>query len=303
MARQLPQLPGVKHRFVSIGEFKNHVAIAGEGDPVVLLHGWPEHWYAWRAVIPRLAERYQVLCPDLRGFGWTDIAWEGFEKENLADDLLRLLDAMDIDRIRLVGHDWGGWIGFLLALRRPERIRQLVALNVPPPWPRVTPRTLVAARHFSYQLVLASPLVGPRMLQRRPGYVRRLMRRSAHRDVWTKEDFRIYSRELMSPPRARASALLYRTFLLRELLPVVAGRYRRARLTTPTLLLHGERDRAVSKHLISGYERHADDLRVEFVAEAGHYLPEERPELVADRTLEFFGAAGRSRAGSAAERA
>ena len=285
----MPQLPGVRHRFVNAGDLKTHVAVAGKGDPVILLHGWPEHWYAWRSVIPLLAERHQVFAPDLRGFGWTDIAWKGFDKENMADDVLRLMDALEIERARIVGHDWGGWIGFLLALRHPERVRQLVALGAPPPWPRVTPGNLLAARHLSHMVTLAAPYAAQRLLQHHPGYIRRLIRKWSHdRSGFTKEDFRIYSRDLRSPTRARASALLYRTFLLRELLPVAAGRYRKARLETPTLVLHGKRDGAVPPRLVAGHERHAADLRVELVPDAGHFLPEERPELVAEKILAFF---------------
>jgi pimeloyl-ACP methyl ester carboxylesterase len=294
MARQMPQFPGVKHRFVDAGDLKTHVAVAGKGDPVVLLHGWPEHWYAWRSVIPRLAEHHRVIVPDLRGFGWTDIAWKGFEKENMADDVIRLLDAMDFDRVRIVGHDWGGWIGFLLALRRPERIEQLVAMSVPPPWPRPTPRNLIAARRFAYMLGLALPFVGQRLQERHPGFVRRVIRRGAATgNAFTGEDYKIYARDLKSPTRARATALLYRTFLLRELIPVAAGRYRKVRLTTPTLLLHGKQDRVVPAQFLRGHERHADDLRLELVPGAGHYPPEERPDYVSDKVLEFFGSRDR----------
>lgn len=293
----MPQFPGVRHRFVNAGDLKTHVAVAGEGEPVVLLHGWPEHWYAWRSVIPRLKDRYQVIAPDLRGFGWTDIAWKGFEKENMADDVLRLMDAMEIERFRVVGHDWGAWIGFLLALRRPDRVRQLVATGAPPPWLRPSPRSLLAAPRFAYQLVLAAPFIGKGLLEHRPGFARWMIQRGAASDKNFKgADFRIYGRDLKSPTRARASALLYRSFLTRELLPVLAGRYRRSRLETPTLVLQGREDPLVPRSLLWGHERYADDLRVELVPNAGHYLPEERPRVVADRVLEFFDAADHSAA-------
>ena len=68
----LPYVPGVRHRQVRAGDLEMHVAEAGEGDPIVLLHGWPQHWYLWRDVIPLLAPHGRVICPDLRGFGWTD---------------------------------------------------------------------------------------------------------------------------------------------------------------------------------------------------------------------------------------
>ena len=87
---------------------------------MLLLHGWPQHWYCWRLVIPELAKHYRVLAMDLRGFGWTDIAWEGLDKETMADDVANVMGALEIDRARIVGHDWGGWIGYLLAIRRPS---------------------------------------------------------------------------------------------------------------------------------------------------------------------------------------
>lgn len=289
----MPQFPGVRHRFVGAGDLKMHVAVAGQGEPVILLHGWPEHWYAWRAVIPPLAERYQVLAPDLRGFGWTDIAWKGFDKENMAGDILRLMDALEIERARIVGHDWGGWIGFLLALGHPERVSQLAVLGVASPWARPTPGNLLAARRLSHMVTLAAPYAAQRLLQHHPGYIRRLIRRWAHdRSRFDKEDFRIYSRDLRSPTRARASALLYRTFVLRELLPVMAGRYRRLRLGTPTLILHGKRDGAVAPRLVAGGERQADDLRVELLPDVGHFPHEERPEAVAEKLIDFFAEAG-----------
>lgn len=294
MAHEMPQIPGVAHRFVNTGKLRMHVATAGEGDPVVLVHGWPQHWYAWRGVIPRLAERYSVVVPDLRGFGWTDIAWQGFEKENMADDVLRLLDALELEKVRLAGHDWGGWLGFLLALRNPERIERLVAISVPPPWSRVRLRTALAARSLRYQLLLAAPFFGQRLIEKDPSFVRRRLRKwSSDRSAFTKADYRIYARDLKAPTRARASMLLYRTFLARELLPVLAGRYREARLETPTLLLHGRSDPVIRPLLLQGAERNADDLRVELIPGAGHFLPEERPDKVVEHMLEFFQAEAR----------
>ncbi|HEV2075804.1 MAG TPA: alpha/beta hydrolase [Thermoleophilaceae bacterium] len=294
MAHAIPQLPGVKHRFANAGGLKTHVALAGEGDPVVLLHGWPEHWYAWRRVIPRLAERHRVIAADLRGFGWTDIAWKGFEKESMAGDVARLLDALELPRARVIGHDWGGWIGFMLALRHPERVEQFVALSTLPPWVRLSLGNVLALRHLGYQVPLALPYAGKRLLERHPGYIRRAIRsKAADRSGFTKEDFRLYARDIRAPTRARASMLLHRTFLGRELVPSLAGRYRGERLTVPTLVMHGKRDPVVPPRLLAGLDRHAEDLRVEIVPDAGHYLPEERPELVADRAIEFFQGAER----------
>jgi pimeloyl-ACP methyl ester carboxylesterase len=103
-------------------------------------------------VAPVLAPQGRLLCPDLRGFGWTDAPSRGYDRETMAQDVLALLDELGLERVDLVGHDWGGWIGFLLALRRPERIRRFVALNVVPPWPSRDPRNLLEAWRMAYQI-------------------------------------------------------------------------------------------------------------------------------------------------------
>ena len=91
----------------------------------MLLHGWPQHWYEWRHQIPVLAEHYRVICPDLRGFGWSDAPPGGYDKETLAADVVNLLDALGLDRVKLIGHDWGGWVGFLLCIDPPRAGRAL----------------------------------------------------------------------------------------------------------------------------------------------------------------------------------
>jgi pimeloyl-ACP methyl ester carboxylesterase len=103
-----PSLPGVSHRFVNVavaeGRLTLHVAEAGVGEPVLMLHGWPGHWYSWRQLVPHLSESYRLLMPDLRGFGWSDAPGSGYDPRTFAADTLALLDALELDRVRLVGH-------------------------------------------------------------------------------------------------------------------------------------------------------------------------------------------------------
>jgi len=144
----------VSHRYVDAGGLRMHVAEAGEGDPIVLLHGWPQHWYLWRSVIPQLAPHAHVICPDLRGFGWTDVPGSGYDRETMAQDVLSLLDAEGLDQVRLAGHDWGGWIGFLLCLRHPARVERFVAMNIVPPWPSLNPRDVLELWRMAYQVLV-----------------------------------------------------------------------------------------------------------------------------------------------------
>ena len=158
----------VTHRSVRARGLDFHLAEAGEGDDVVLcLHGWPQHWYEWRHLMPALADRHRVLALDLRGFGWSDAPRDGYEKEELATDVLAVLDALGLERVKLVGHDWGAWIGFLLCLREPRRFERYLALNILPPW---TSARAMAPHlwRFWYQWVILSPGLGYRAAPQRP---------------------------------------------------------------------------------------------------------------------------------------
>lgn len=285
--RKVPELEGVEHRYVEARGLRFHVAEAGAGEPLVMLHGWPQHWWEWRHQIPALAQRYRVVCPDLRGFGWSDAPRDGYEKENLAEDVLALLDALQLGRIRLVGHDWGGWIGFLLAIRVPERIERYLALNIAHPFQRPNPRLALSVWRFWYQVVIGSPILGERAvraLARRPN-------RFAHWNgagAWRTQDAEIFLGQFREPARAHASVKLYRTFVTREMAAMVAGRYRRSRLTVPTLLLFGTDDQVVRPAMLDGYQRYADDMTVEMHDGIGHFIADEAPELVTRRSLEFF---------------
>jgi pimeloyl-ACP methyl ester carboxylesterase len=280
-----PYVEGVEHRFVDTGRLRMHVAEAGTGEPLVMLHGWPQHWYEWRHQIPPLAEQYRVICPDLRGLGWSDAPPTGYEKENMADDVVALMDALELDRVRLVAHDWGGWIGFILCLRHPDRFKRYLPLNIPHPWGEFSLRTTASLWRFWYQWLIASPGLGERVV--RSGRLARLMLTFGRPEA-AKQDVEAFLEPLREPARARASVQIYRTFLLREFLPVIRGRYKSMRLRTPTLLLYGTGDPVITPRFLEGYEPYADDMRIEHVDGASHFVAEDRPELVTQRALEFF---------------
>jgi pimeloyl-ACP methyl ester carboxylesterase len=268
-----------------------HVAEAGEGPPVVLLHGWPQHWWIWRKVIPDLARDHRLICPDLRGFGWSEAPRGRYEISELAADVLALLDELGLERVDLIGHDWGGYTGFLLCLSAPERIRSYLALGVVHPWfepPAVSPRSLQRA---AYQFVLASPGLGAGALRFVPGFVKLVLRRGSHPSMrWSEEELACYADIFHSRDHALASSHVYRSFLLRELPRLKKGHYRAQRSPVPTRILTGEADPVIRMDIMGGYEPYADDLAVEEVAGCGHFVAEEKPELVIQRARTLFGA-------------
>ena len=126
----MPELSGVSHRDVVAGGVRLHVAEAGEGEPVVCLHGWPQNWWVWRGMIPALAERYRVICLGPARLRLVRGAAHGYEKENLAADMLGAARRARAERVKLVGHDWGGWSASCSACARPERFERYLALNI-----------------------------------------------------------------------------------------------------------------------------------------------------------------------------
>jgi pimeloyl-ACP methyl ester carboxylesterase len=284
MPPTLPELPGVEHTWLDLPTgVRVHVALAGpEGAPRVLaLHGWPQHWWSWRRVIEALGGTVRIACPDLRGLGWSGWPDDGdFAKPRLVDDALATLDALGWERALLAGHDWGALTGYLTALRAPERLDGLLAISAAHPW---QPPLRVArnAWRFAYQLPLAAPWLGPASM--RDGRLARLMLQAAWGDDgrFTDAELETYLAVLREDGPARATAGLYRSFLLRDaprLGQIVAGQ----RLRVPTRLLYGTRE-PLGAALAAGLEAHGDDASVEMLEGVGHWVPESRPELVAER--------------------
>jgi pimeloyl-ACP methyl ester carboxylesterase len=285
----MPQLPGVEHRFVELNGLRLHVAEAGDGEPLVLLHGWPQNWWEWRYLIPRFADDYRVICLDTRGSGWSDAPEDGYDKETMAGDVLGALDALGLDRVRMVGHDIGGYLGFLICLRAPDRVVRFVSLNTGHPFARPTPAALGTFWRFWYWPVNGAPVLGPWLI--RHAVFSRVLRRwfTAVQAGWSVEDGEVFLAPWSEPARALAASKTYRAFLLEDSPRVLRGRYRETRLTVPTLMLHGAEDRILREPFLRGFEPFADDMRLELVPGAGHFIADEKPELVAQRIRAFFG--------------
>lgn len=297
MTRPFPDVPGVgvSHRFVEARGLRFHVAEAGSPDapPLLLVHGWPEHWFTWRKVLPALAEHYHCVMPDLRGMGWSDAPPKGYEKESLADDILAVLDVLGLDRVKVLAHDWGGWASYLIALREPARIERLVTLNIPPPWATdpSLPRAAMGLWRLWYMVALASPLA-PFALGDERRLAKGIRRDNVQADAFSDADMAVFTSALAERGRRHATVQIYRSFLLRELPGLIRGRYDDVPLTVPTLFLYGERDAVVSSRQVDNAVRPGDPLEVVRVPDSGHFIADEKPGLVAERALAFFAAAG-----------
>ena len=286
-----PPIVGADQRTVTIdahdvGALHVHLYEAGTGSPVLLLHGWPQDAASWRYVIPLLADRHRLIAPDLRGFGRTAAPGRGYNGETFGADAIALLDALGIERAHLIGHDWGGFAAFAAAIAAPQRIASMVVLNTVPPWVEPSPRQALQLWRTWYAFVLAA--FGEQIVRSRPGLIARMMRADRVHEGISRADAAAYAARLQRPESARASALLYRSYLRSFRAVLLERRYADLRLTVPTRFLFGTNDKAVSHHVLDGIERHCDDLAVELVADSGHFIPEEKPELIAERAAELF---------------
>ncbi|WP_330232424.1 alpha/beta hydrolase [Nocardia sp. NBC_00508] len=282
-----PEIPGVRRSFVTARGVRFHVTEAGPagGRPVLALHGWPQHHYAYRHLLADPPDGLRIIAPDLPGYGWSGPAPHRWAKEDVASDLLALLDALGLDRVLLVGHDWGGYIAHLLVLRAPERFDALLALNIAHPWQ--TPRSILphAWRFLVYQPPIAA---FGRYLHQRTRFLEQLIFAGAvrNRAEFGPEVIHAYADRFRDPICAATATDTYRTFLLREVPRSARGGEQR-RATVPIRTLFGVEDAAIHPSLAAEQTAHADDYRLELVENCGHFIGEERPDLVRARLVEL----------------
>jgi len=290
-----PAIAGVRRSFVEARGVRFHVIEAGpeDGRPVIALHGWPQHHWVYRDLLADppsggqersdrgIGKGLRIIAPDLPGYGWSGPAPHKWAKDDVAADVLALMDALGIDRALLVGHDWGGYVGYRMLLGAPERFDGYLVCNMAHPWQTLRTALPHAWRLMAYQPLLATIGVP---LQRRTQYLRRMIfgiGPESHR--LDPAAVRVYTDRFRDPVVARTARDTYRTFLLREV-PSGARHPEQRRATVPIRALFGMGDQAVHHSLASPETANADDYTFEPV-EAGHFVIDERPDLVRARLI------------------
>jgi pimeloyl-ACP methyl ester carboxylesterase len=148
-------------RYVDTGDLRQHVVTGGDGPPLLLVHGWPQTWYAWRLVMPALARDFQVTVPDQRGCGLSGKLRDGYDTGTLAADMAALMDALGHRRFAVAGHDTGMWIGYALAADYPDRVARLAVAETPLPGVSPSPPLFASAHlnnalwHFAFNRLTA----------------------------------------------------------------------------------------------------------------------------------------------------
>jgi pimeloyl-ACP methyl ester carboxylesterase len=291
----MPELAGVEHTYVDLGDGVTiHVAEAGpaNGPAVMLVHGFPENWWEWRELIgPLAADGYRVLCPDLRGAGSSSAPRCKYRKDEMADDLAAVLDQLGVASVNLVAHDWGGPVAFIMMLRHPEKVSGFFGLNTSAPYVSRDLGMLRNVWRFWYQIPISLPIIGPRVISDPDSrFVRLLGSWVGGGFTLPEEDVRLYLECMRQPGHAEAGSRWYRTFQTSEMLRWARGEYDDARVDVPVRWLSGTKDPVLTPDLLNGYAERISDFEVELVDDVGHWIVEQRPELVLDRVRAFLNA-------------
>ncbi|PSB24552.1 alpha/beta fold hydrolase [Stenomitos frigidus] len=281
-----------QHHFVETNRIRLHYVTQGDGELVLLLHGFPEFWYAWRFQIPALARHFKVVVPDLRGYNESDKPASGYDLDTLSADIQGLIESLGYARAHIVGHDWGGTIAWHLAQKFPQYLNRLAILNAAPPqrFLQEMVGNLDQLRRSWYVLAFQVPGIPEWLIQQNlKEFLNNLLQGQAVRKgAFSNEETKLYQSALEKPGALSAALNYYRQMLspwswLKEF-----GRTPNL-VTAPTLVLWGEEDSLLSQNLIKELDQFVQaPFRLTLVPHCGHWIQQEAPQTVNRELLSFL---------------
>ncbi len=264
-----------------------HYVIGGQGDPVVLLHGWPETWYAWRHIMPALAENYTVIAPDLRGLGDSSKPPTGYDGRTVAEDIHQLVTQLGFDTIYLVGHDIGVWVAYPYAAEHPTEVEKLVIMEVPPPG-FFPPELIPWWFHFHQTPDVPEALVQGKEMEYLSWFYHNLAYLPS---AITQEAINEYVRVYSAPGGMRAGFEYYRAF---QEDAMQNQNYSQTKLPMPVLALGAAYIPVLGGNItmptiVYGMQQLAENVQGITVPNSGHFIAEEQPQFVINQLSNFFG--------------
>jgi len=278
----------ISNHTAQVGEIGIHYLLAGEGEPLVLLHGFPQHSQMWRKIIPALAEKFTVIAPDTRGMGGSSITPTGYDKRTMAEDIHELVEQLGLEEINLVGYDLGGGVAYAYASLYPKEVSRIAFLEYAAPGfgyeTAFQPTRDWQAWQISFFTVpdVAVQFIAGRERELLAWY---FWHWSYNPEAVSQEEFEIYVRQLQKPGALRAgfsyfAAVFDDTEQVKE--------FAKTKLKMPVLALGGERGAA--DYVLKGMEQLAENVTGGIVKGAGHWIADEQPQFLAKTLLDFFGA-------------
>ena len=274
------------HHKIIVNGIQLHYVIGGKGDPIVLLHGWPETWYEWRHIIPQLiANNYTVIAPDLRGLGDSEKPQTGYDKKTVAEDIYQLVKKLGYSKIYLVAHDWGGPVAYSYAAAHPQDVRKMVILDTLLPGFGVEEAANFSPNglwHLSFHAVRDLPeklIDGQENVYLDWFYDHYAYNQSAI----TQEDREEYIKQYSEPGAMRAGFEYYRAVFEDA---EQNKEYAKQKLDMPILTIGGEA--GVGNLTTTSFQKVANNVTGITLPNTGHFIPEERPNFLTKQILEFF---------------
>ncbi len=276
----------MEERYIETNGIKLHTVIIGEGEPILLMHGFPDFWYGWKNVILGLKDEFKLILPDTRGINLSDKP-EGVESYypiTLIDDIKGLSEALDLGKFTLVGHDWGGSLSYGFATLYPELLKGLVTMNCPHPAltsKKIQNSSKEMRKTMKYQLDAMKSDRLEEMKRDNFAAMRTLVFKG--KDEFDQEKYI----EAWSQPGSLKYGLMYYT---------AAYKYTKAgnsvenwvsNIDVPTLVIWGMKDQHLDPVILEGLEEYVKDLKIVRSENGGHFAMDDSPDLVVSEIRKF----------------
>jgi len=274
----------IEEKYISVNGIKLHTVIIGTGEPLILLHGFPDFWYGWKNIIPKLKDDFELIIPDLRGYNLSDKP-KGIRKyriELLVDDIQALSEKLNLDSFFLAGHDWGAVISWAFAETYPKKVKKLAILNGPHPkifQERLrTDKDQQKASFYIFEFLKPD---GEKFLYENDY---KWLKWAVFEGMINKKDFTEFDKQKYLDAWSQPNAILS------------GVNYYRANLNfhnwtgiidVPTLVIHGMQDKAVLPQVLDGLSEYVNDLTV-IKIDASHWVIHDKPEIIVANFQKFF---------------
>ncbi|MDQ3634505.1 MAG: alpha/beta hydrolase [Acidobacteriota bacterium] len=277
--------------YAQVGGVRLHYATAGDGEKLVLLlHGFPEFWYSWRKQLVDLSDEYTVVAPDMRGYNLSDKPENvsDYKIEKLVDDVTGLINHFGHKKAFVVGHDWGAGVAWATALRHPEYVEKLVALQVPPPAVWRKNQTFGQLLASWYMFLFQIPKLPEWLLSQNnfQGLEDGLKNSTAEKGIFSTEEIAEYKKAWSEQDALKSAINYYRANILKRLFGKVDNT---EKIKVPTLFIYGEQDHAILPETVKNIGDFIDAEYEEIrIPTAGHWVQQEAPKAVTDSIREFL---------------
>lgn len=280
------------HRTIATNGIHLHAVEAGpeDGPLLILLHGFPEFWYGWRSQIAPLAGAgFRVLVPDQRGYNTSDKprGVRAYNLDLLALDIVGLIDDAGREKAYVAAHDWGGMVGWWLGFKHADRLERLALINIPHPsvMQKALRKSPAQRKRSSYMFFYQLPWLPERLLRKNDyKYLAKALKVTSRPGTFTDEDIRMY-KEAWSQPGALTTMLNWYRMILRTR----PSRPPSSRVTVPTLMIWGTKDRFLGEEMAQPSIERCDRGRLARIEEATHWVQHEEPDRVNALIADFFG--------------